>query len=331
MTSLDYFDKSEDWILFANCLHRCSPSNFLLKLTSGFLVLKSLTTVSSLVWVASSTFLTVSSVWALLLALLLAQSLTLLYEAGWLLVSRDPGLTGLLSQYSSFLAKVDVARGRAVPSPLNRQRTEQLLPSLNPHSSSPDLRLVLDLLASRSGLGLALRCLAFLEADFSQSWAPTGLQADIGEEEVVVFWRDPVVLRYISTSAFSLHYGVELDSPGAARSSRIVSQQEVRMLRQSWRKTNSEAVSLGEEGQFVYSETFPAQSGPAQAGCRLRVWTIVNGHLVSSAQQIFCSFDNQQHTASQGSCQSLQSTGGCDRDHLDKAGEQLENLGKYGN
>ena len=57
MTSLEYFDQSEDWLMFANCLHRCSPSSFLLKLTSGYLVLKSLTTVTRirltliLVWI----------------------------------------------------------------------------------------------------------------------------------------------------------------------------------------------------------------------------------------------------------------------------------------
>ena len=70
MTSLEYFDNSQDWGMFASCLHRCSPSSFLVKLTSGYLMLKSLTTVSSLVWVASSSSTRVSSVWALLLALL---------------------------------------------------------------------------------------------------------------------------------------------------------------------------------------------------------------------------------------------------------------------
>ena len=328
MTSLEYFDKSEDWVMFSNCLHRCSPSNFLVRLSSGFLLLKSLTTVWSLVWVATS--LTLTTVWALLLTLLLAQCLALLYEAAWLLIYRDRGLTGVLRQYSAFLAKVDVARGRSVPSPLAQERPEQVLPCLNPHSSSPDLQLLLDLLASRSGLGLALRCLAFLETDFSQSWAPSGLQADVGCEEVSVFWTDPVVLRYINSEAFNLHYGVELDIPGAARSSRIVSQQELRMLRQTWKKARADSVNLGDSEQFVYRETFRCQAVPSQAGCRLRVWTIVDGHLVSNSEQIFARFDQLRHTASQASCQSSQSTGGGDRDHLDKAGIQLENLGKFG-
>ena len=307
--------------MFASCLHRCSPSSFLVKLTSGYLVLRSLTTVTSLVVVASSTSRTASSAWALLLVLLVCQLLSLLYEAGWLLVWRQPGLSRLLRQYSSYLAKVDVARGRSVPCPLNQLRSHQILPRLNPHSSSPDLTLLLDLLATRSGLGLALRCLACLEEDFSQSWAPTGLQADIGEEEVAVFWRDPVVLRYITSPAVSLHYGLELERPGTGRTRRIVSQQEVVMARQSWRKTElGDSVDLGDSDQFVYRETF--QSVAAQAGCRVRVWTIVDGHLVSSKQEVFPSLRHLQQ--SQGSCQSLQSTGGCDGGRLDQGGFHLD-------
>ena len=93
------------------------------------------------------------------------------------------------------------------------------------------------------------------------------------------------------------------------------------MARQSWRKTElGDSVDLGDSDQFVYRETF--QSVAAQAGCRVRVWTIVDGHLVSSKQEVFPSLRHLQQ--SQGSCQSLQSTGGCDGGRLDQGGFHLD-------
>lgn len=55
-----------------------------------------------------------------------------------------------------------------------RQRSKpvKVVDSLNPYIASANVRLVLDLVASRSGVGLALRCLSFLEMDVQNNWKP---------------------------------------------------------------------------------------------------------------------------------------------------------------
>ena len=90
-----------------------------------------------------------------------------------------------MKHYSSFLSKIDVARGRLVP--LEKHKPVQVLSSLNPYNSSPDLKLLLDLIASKAGSGLAIKCLAKLEADFASNWAPTGVQVEFESENLVVY------------------------------------------------------------------------------------------------------------------------------------------------
>ena len=303
MTSLEYFERCDSWLIFTNSLHRCDRSKFLLVLCWLYLTTRSVLTVSSLAVVSMSCCeVTGPVVWPLL-CLLCCQCLTVLYETVWLSGPRDKRFTGLMSQYCSFLSKVDVARGRSVPSPLNPAMSEQVLPSLNPYTASPDLKLLLDLLASRAGLGLSLRCLAFLESDLGHSWAPSGLQGEVGEGEVMVYWRDPVVLRYItlSTSGLSLHYGLELEIEGSTQT-RIVSHREVNMNKMSWSKSSTN-VNMGDSRDFVYQETFHSKA--AKTGSKLRVWTIVNGHLISKCEAVIFSVD-----VPGGSLQSLQSEGG---------------------
>ena len=53
-----------------------------------------------------------------------------------------------------------------------RQRTVKVVDSLNPYIASANVRLVLDLIAARAGVGLALRCLSFLELDVQNNWKP---------------------------------------------------------------------------------------------------------------------------------------------------------------
>ena len=76
----------------------------------------------------------------------------------------------------------------------------KVLPLLNPYNSSPDLKLLLDLIATKSGSGLAIRCLAMMETDFAESWAPTGLQVEFEAENVVIYWKDAVVINYLTSS-----------------------------------------------------------------------------------------------------------------------------------
>ena len=52
-------------------------------------------------------------------------------------------------------------------------RTEKVVQVLNPYMSSPNLKLILDLAAARSGgVGIALQLLAFLEVDVQNNWRP---------------------------------------------------------------------------------------------------------------------------------------------------------------
>ena len=53
-----------------------------------------------------------------------------------------------------------------------RSKAVKVVDSLNPYIASANVRLVLDLVASRSGVGLALRCLSFLEMDVQNNWKP---------------------------------------------------------------------------------------------------------------------------------------------------------------
>ena len=53
-----------------------------------------------------------------------------------------------------------------------RSKPVKVVDSLNPYIASANVRLVLDLVASRSGVGLALRCLSFLEMDVQNNWKP---------------------------------------------------------------------------------------------------------------------------------------------------------------
>jgi hypothetical protein len=88
-----------------------------------------------------------------------------------------------------------VARGRTVPAPPRHRTLHPLAPPLNPYLTSPDTRLLVDLLASLHGPGAALRVLALLEADVGHSWRVSGLTAEItAPQALTVYWKDPPVL-----------------------------------------------------------------------------------------------------------------------------------------
>ena len=98
------------------------------------------------------------------------------------------------------------------------------------------------------------------------------------------------------------------------------------MTRQAWNKRNNN-VSLGNTKDFVYQETFRCHSGQPEARYKLRVWTIVNGHLVSNCEEMVVSLDNRNQL---GSSESIQSSGDCvtsDRETGNQEAEQLS-IGK---
>ena len=51
-------------------------------------------------------------------------------------------------------------------------KTEKVVDTLNPYSNSQNIKLILDLVACRAGVGLALKLLAFLEVDVQNNWKP---------------------------------------------------------------------------------------------------------------------------------------------------------------
>ena len=53
-----------------------------------------------------------------------------------------------------------------------KRKLVKVVDSLNPYIASANVRLILDLVATRAGVGLALRCLSFLEMDVQNNWKP---------------------------------------------------------------------------------------------------------------------------------------------------------------
>ena len=102
-----------------------------------------------------------------------------LYSLTWPWMISKSTWGQLMEQYSIILNKIDVARGRCVPvpsklmhsssrlfsipnSPLNmlhlrsssKTSLERIVDALNPYTASPNIRLILDMIAYKSGLGI---------------------------------------------------------------------------------------------------------------------------------------------------------------------------------
>lgn len=300
VTDTSRFLESEQSLVFTNTLYKCHDSSSLVKIfiatLLGQLGVAAATigvTVSSFdasVTSPSSGFVHIWFLWLLTLTLATAQATVLSLGLGWSLISRNIEMTQIMRRYSSFLTKIDITRGRAVPSPVEDHKPVQVLPELNPYNTSPDLKLLLDLLSSKSGSGLALRVLAKLESDFAESWTPRGLQieeeadTESGGTQVTVYWKDAVVVNYIAgnNTGPKIHYGLELMETGERTRTKIISHQEVRFMKQTWRANHPGQVDLGSLEDFIYHETFPKIS---QSSVTVRVWTVVNGQLISFAEK----------------------------------------------
>ena len=100
---------------------------------------------------------------------------------------------------------------------------------------------------SRSGLGVALRNLAFLEIDVHNNWRPFRPQINFVIDQVSdqssleVSWRDPLSILYLIPvpTELQLHYGIEIEHgiPGhdlIERVVEIIGYQESRYFRQIW-------------------------------------------------------------------------------------------------
>lgn len=172
----------------------------------------------------------------------------------------------LMQKYSMILTKIDVARGRCVPVPSYAPKIqkaaskfsllihpkvpviERIIDALNPYTASPNIRLILDMVAYKSGLGVALRNLAFLEIDVHNNWRPFRPQISfaidhLGESALDVSWKDPLAVLYLVPvpDELQLHYGIEIEYGSGQQDEifervvEIVGYQESRYFRQIWR------------------------------------------------------------------------------------------------
>ena len=191
----------------------------------------------------------------------------------------------LMSKYALANHKMDIVRGRAVPTPpFANRKSEQILDNLNPYDSSPDLRLLLDLISWRSGLGLALKTLAALEVDVQNNWRPFKFRVEargpgLGLE---LIWKDPLAVLYVMPvpKSMKLFYGIEITSLRTGEKIiEIVGFEEKRYYQQIF-KTSSSNVELKRRGdKFEYKETFPDLNEPVT----VELWTIVDGQLIAKS------------------------------------------------
>ena len=89
-----------------------------------------------------------------------------------------------------------------------------MVDALNPYTASPNIRLILDMVAYKSGLGLALRSLAFLEIDVHNNWRPFRPQIGFASpSSLEVSWKDPLAILYLIPvpPELQLHYGIEIE------------------------------------------------------------------------------------------------------------------------
>ena len=99
------------------------------------------------------------------------------------------------------------------------------------------------MVAHKSGLGVALRNLAFLEIDIHNNWRPfrpqLGYVLDPATNELAleVSWKDPLAILYLIPvpTELQLHYGIEIENDAASeRVVEIIGYQESRYFRQIW-------------------------------------------------------------------------------------------------
>ena len=257
-----------------------------------------------------------------------------LYSLTWPWMISKSTWGQLMEQYSIILNKIDVARGRCVPvpsklmhssrfsipnSPLNmlhrsssKTSLERIVDALNPYTASPNIRLILDMIAYKSGLGVALRNLAFLEIDVHNNWRPFRPQINFvaSTSEAInpqltleVSWKDPLALLYLKPvpNELQVHYGIEIEYGNVTDVQKlveIVGYQETRYFRQIWHYQHHGSISSVEgstltltqdknihdenEG-FSYRELFQNVHPKTHETIKVSVWTIIDGQLIAKS------------------------------------------------
>ncbi len=166
------------------------------------------------------------------------------------------------------------------------------------------------MVASKSGLGLAFKCLAAIEVDVQANWRPQKLRFGFREDtdELELEWVDPLAVVYLSPvpKQLQLHYGININFSSscpcpddivavvgydesrlgrkhAVYTCNTLSRPISRFYQQVWRSSRPGKVHLKmSDAAVTYTETFP--DIPKQVyGAQVEVWTIVDGHLVAKA------------------------------------------------
>ncbi|TRY63378.1 hypothetical protein TCAL_09031 [Tigriopus californicus] len=294
---LQYYRRVRNNLVFTNTLHRSQGQIWMVIMfhswnairLSMFIVLSALSIYyHSLIRNGKPEHLLISF---LLEILLVSQVILLMFASLWTHVVIGATLWGkLMKSYSEAVNKIDVIRGRSVPSPPFRKRSsERVLDSLNPYVSSPNIRLILDLLAFRHGLGVGLKTLAALEIDVQNNWRPLRLAVRDAPQGLEITWKDPLAVLYIMPVPRSLRlcYGLEISFPHHPtfpneKIVEIVGFEEKRYYEQIWTATRANAVDLKLKESFTYSEVF-AEVTTDFLPAFVDVWTILDGQLVSKS------------------------------------------------
>ena len=230
------------------------------------------------------------------------QVLLLLWATMWPWLNTRSLWGKVMRAYSHTTDKLDVVRGRSVPSPSKRgggrggrsakYSAHRVLGSLNPYAASENIRLVLDLVAAKSGIGLAFKCLAAIEVDVQSNWRPQKLSFELGQDDALeVSWEDPLAVVYLAPvpKQLQLHYGISVNfSSGCPCPDDIVAvvgYDESRFYQQVWRSSRPGKVHMNvAEAALTYKESFGGI--PRQVyGAQVEVWTIVDGQLVAKAAE----------------------------------------------
>ncbi len=221
------------------------------------------------------------------------------YGAAWPWLNSQTLWGRLMATYARTVDKLDVARGRCVPSPpYGVAGKARVLESLNPYASNGNLKLILDLVALRSGVGLALKCLALMEADVDSNWRPFKLEVreeedeEVGTVSLVVEWRDPLAVLYLKPvpKELRLHFGVKISFPDKASGldpiMEMVAYDDVRYYQQMWRSAEPGAVHMGSnKDRLSYLEVFP--DFPVDQPAVVDIWTVVDGHLITKSSVLY--------------------------------------------
>eukprot|EP00096_Caligus_rogercresseyi_P015671 TRINITY_DN813_c2_g1_i1.p1 TRINITY_DN813_c2_g1~~TRINITY_DN813_c2_g1_i1.p1 ORF type:complete len:682 (+),score=185.01 TRINITY_DN813_c2_g1_i1:292-2337(+) len=292
-------------LIFANTFHHASNRKSLSVLFRVYNIVRALISIFLLLIMVYSQFNTVSSgahhksqghkmLEVTSILILLFQFGVLGYALLWSFLIMKKSLWGqLMNVYKRTLDKIDIARGRCVPSPPNQRRAERILDALNPYISSENIQLVLDLLAYRAGVGVALRTLSHLEIDVQNNWKPFRLGSKVlSNGALEVTWKDPLAVIYLPASFPSrlrLHYGIEItftnEHTDMERIVEIIGYDETRYLQQVWNSSrpNSVADLRSSSDSMQYVEVF--RGIPSGAHVEIAVWTIVDGMLISRSSK----------------------------------------------